>query len=112
VLMYNKTQSRVLQVRPGITDIATLVFSNESEWLHNKRKPEQFYIERVIPLKIRLNRIYIRNQSARTYFTIIVWTIMKLIRARPARLKESEALCQSWMERPAAAVAVDEAILQ
>ena len=49
---------RVLSVRPGITDLATLVYRNEEQLLAGSAEPERFYREEILPEKLRLNLRY------------------------------------------------------
>ncbi len=53
----------VLQVRPGITDLATLLHRDEEELLGAARDAESFYREVVLPAKLRLNLAYLRTRS-------------------------------------------------
>jgi len=53
----------ILQVRPGITDPASLLYRNEEELLGQSRNPEQLYRERVLPAKLLLNLDYLRKRS-------------------------------------------------
>jgi lipopolysaccharide/colanic/teichoic acid biosynthesis glycosyltransferase len=53
----------VLSVRPGITDLATLIYRNEEEILGAAEDPERCYRERVLPDKLALNLEYIRRRT-------------------------------------------------
>jgi lipopolysaccharide/colanic/teichoic acid biosynthesis glycosyltransferase len=53
----------VLQVRPGITDLATLLFRNEEAVVALSGNPDKFYREMVLPAKLRLNLEYLRTRS-------------------------------------------------
>ena len=53
----------VLSVRPGITDIASVFFRNESELLDGKSDPERFYIDEIVPKKIKYYKYYVENLS-------------------------------------------------
>lgn len=76
--LYNNEQKRVLSVRPGITDHASIEFSNENEILGGVSDPEKYYIEVLLPKKIELNMKFINNQNTIEYFRIIFLTIRKL----------------------------------
>jgi lipopolysaccharide/colanic/teichoic acid biosynthesis glycosyltransferase len=52
-----------LQWRPGITDLATLVYRNEEELLGRSSTPEKYYKERILPDKLALNLDYLRARS-------------------------------------------------
>ena len=56
-------QMHVLDVRPGITDPASIKFCNESELLEKAEDPEKYYIEVVMQEKIRLYLEYVKKQS-------------------------------------------------
>lgn len=75
VELYNNYQRRVLSIKPGITDFASIYFKNENEILNNKSNPEEYYIKYLVPQKIRLNLIYLNNYNVKTYFLIIFKTI-------------------------------------
>jgi lipopolysaccharide/colanic/teichoic acid biosynthesis glycosyltransferase len=60
---YTPEQMKVLSVRPGITDPASIAFSNENDLLAGKEDPEKYYIEEIMPQKLALNLEYIRRQS-------------------------------------------------
>src|SRR5690606_28246338 len=79
VNLYNAEQSRVLKVRPGISDYASIEFVNENEILGNAINPEETYIEQVMPQKLVLNMKYIENQTLSEYFKIIFLTIKRII---------------------------------
>ena len=95
VNLYTLQQLQVLQVKPGITDIASLVFSNESSLLENVPDPETFYTGRIMPLKIRFNKVYILNHSIRNYFLIIGWSFLRVLHITITRLRQSELLCRA-----------------
>lgn len=71
---YTQEQRVVLNVKPGITDTASIVFRNENEILKNSSDPEELYVEKILPMKIQLNMDYITNRSLLTYFKIIFKT--------------------------------------
>lgn len=73
-------QMIVLSVKPGITDIATIEYSKENELLSGVNDPEKYYIDVVMPAKIRLNLNFIENPTLSNYLRIIIKTIDKLIR--------------------------------
>jgi lipopolysaccharide/colanic/teichoic acid biosynthesis glycosyltransferase len=53
----------VLSVRPGITDLATLLYRNEEELLSRSKDPDVLYREQVLPAKLALNVQYIGMRS-------------------------------------------------
>lgn len=76
--LYNEEQKKILNVPAGITDYASIYFSNESELLGKAKDPEKFYIEKIMPYKIELNQKYIENISIFTDVKIIILTILKI----------------------------------
>jgi lipopolysaccharide/colanic/teichoic acid biosynthesis glycosyltransferase len=82
VAMYTPDQQEVLRVRPGITDLASIVYRNENELLASAPDPEAFYIKEIMPDKIRLNRMYLQKPSVRTYFSIIFKTIASSVKGK------------------------------
>lgn len=78
--LYNEKQKQVLSVKPGITDYASIEYSNENELLGKAKNPEQVYIEEIMPAKLKLNLKYIDEQGIRTDLEIIFKTIGKIIK--------------------------------
>lgn len=76
VEMYNAEQLEVLSVKPGITDYASIKYRNENELLAKADNPEQFYIDEVMPAKLRLNMFYVKNQSFLLDIKLIVKTLV------------------------------------
>lgn len=79
VAFYTPEQCRVLEVRPGITDYASVEYIDENRILGEADDPDRVYVERIMPDKIRLNMKYIENRSVKTYFSVIFLTLRKLI---------------------------------
>jgi lipopolysaccharide/colanic/teichoic acid biosynthesis glycosyltransferase len=65
----------VLQVRPGITDLASLVYRDEEELLGASPDPDRLYRERILPLKLDLNLSYLRSRSLARDLRLIWLTI-------------------------------------
>jgi lipopolysaccharide/colanic/teichoic acid biosynthesis glycosyltransferase len=76
--LYNAEQKRVLDVKPGITDYASIEYANENEILGKSSNPEKTYIEQIMPAKLKLNLRYIQNHNLLTDIKIIVLTIKKI----------------------------------
>ena len=76
--LYNNEQKRVLNVRPGITDYASIAYKNENNILAQSNNPEKQYVEEIMPEKLQLNLRYIENQSVREYFKIL-WLTGKAV---------------------------------
>lgn len=76
VSYYNNVQREILFVKPGITDYASIEFRNESELLASQTDFEKYYIETVMPLKIRLNEKYKNDKNLKSYFIILIKTFI------------------------------------
>ena len=79
VNLYNSEQKSILDVKPGITDLASIMYYNENEILANSVNPEQTYINEIMPIKLELNKKYINEMSLLTDLKIIFKTFIKLI---------------------------------
>lgn len=77
---YTPEQRRVLSVRPGITDYASIEYIDENALLDQSDNPDQTYILQIIPAKIALNMRYINHRTLGEYFRIILLTIVKIVR--------------------------------
>ncbi len=80
VEFYTDEQQKVLSVKPGITDYASIEYMDENEILGKSSDPEKTYIEEIMSEKIKCNMKYIQNKSLVEYFKIIFLTILKIIR--------------------------------
>ncbi|HEV2402101.1 MAG TPA: sugar transferase [Candidatus Sulfotelmatobacter sp.] len=79
VLLYTQEEKRLLEVRPGITDCASIRFRNEGEILRGSADPHQAYREKIRPEKIRLGLEYVRSHSFLTDCRIILSTLKALV---------------------------------
>ena len=73
------SQAAIVQVRPGLSGIGSIVFRDEEELMHASTEPERFYDEVIMPYKGALEEWYVANQSLRTYFMLIgltVWVVL------------------------------------
>ena len=77
---YNRQQKSVLNVKPGITDYASISFVDENDILSASDNPEKSYIEEVMPEKLKLNQKFIDNPSFGNYLNVIILTGLKIIR--------------------------------
>ena len=80
VALYTDEQKEILKVRAGITDYASIEFSNENDLLALEEDPEKAYIEKVMPKKIELNKKYLSEISILTDIRIILLTIKKILK--------------------------------
>lgn len=77
--LYTEEQRKVLSVRPGITDYASIEYVDENILLAKSDDPDKTYVEVVMPAKIKLNMKYINNKSLKEYFKIIFLTLAKIV---------------------------------
>jgi lipopolysaccharide/colanic/teichoic acid biosynthesis glycosyltransferase len=61
-----------LSVRPGITDLASLRFRNEGDYLAGVADPERTYLDKILPRKLRLARFYVRRRSL-CFDIVLIW---------------------------------------
>lgn len=73
--LYDDLQKEILKIKPGITELASLKYYNESEILGASDDPEREYIEKIMPDKIMLNLQYIKKMGLFYNIGIILRTI-------------------------------------
>ena len=78
VEMFRDDYEEILQVRPGITDLASIEYRDEADVLAEADDPEAEYVCRVLPEKIRLAKEYVQRASFWLDVTIILKTLLKL----------------------------------
>lgn len=80
VELYTEAQKKVLSVRPGITDYASIEYVDENAILGRAKDADKVYVEQILPDKIRYNMKYIEHRSVKEYFKIIYLTIWSIVR--------------------------------
>jgi lipopolysaccharide/colanic/teichoic acid biosynthesis glycosyltransferase len=85
VEMFRDDYAEILRVRPGMTDLASIRYVNEAALLGSAANPEEEYVGRVLPEKIRLAKEYVRRQSFALDLSIIVGTVICLLPWKSAR---------------------------
>lgn len=78
--LYTPEEQRVLTVRPGITDYASLKFPNEGEILKGSTDPDKDYMEKIHPEKMRLSLEYIKTRSMLVDVRVILQTIFAIFK--------------------------------
>jgi lipopolysaccharide/colanic/teichoic acid biosynthesis glycosyltransferase len=76
--LYDNIQKKVLAVRPGITDYASLYFFEESKLLAKAKDAEHTYVHEIMPMKLKMNLEYIENASTIEDLKIIFKTIIRI----------------------------------
>jgi lipopolysaccharide/colanic/teichoic acid biosynthesis glycosyltransferase len=77
--MYSPEQKRVLEVKPGITDLASLHYFDENRLLGEAENPRETYIHEIMPAKLELNMKYIENPSVLHDLKIMWRTFLKIV---------------------------------
>lgn len=80
VEMYTSEQMNVLNVRPGITDLASIRYRNENELLATVANPDMYYVDVIMQDKLRINLNYINNHNLWTDIKIIFNTFYAIIK--------------------------------
>lgn len=78
--MYTPDQLRVLDVRPGITSLASLRYRNENELLAQAEDPDRCYVEKVMPDKLAIDLEYVPKANLLTDIKLIFATIASIIK--------------------------------
>lgn len=78
--LYTDEQRQILNVRPGITDLASLEYFEENELLGRSENPQKTYIEEIMPAKIELNKHYLKNPTLTNDLTIMWKTFVRIIK--------------------------------
>jgi lipopolysaccharide/colanic/teichoic acid biosynthesis glycosyltransferase len=95
-----RAQAAILQVRPGLSGIGSIIFRGEEELMHGHADPVRFYDEVIAPYKGALEEWYVENQGLRTYLlgivltawvvlvprSVITWSAFKTLPRPPAEL--------------------------
>jgi lipopolysaccharide/colanic/teichoic acid biosynthesis glycosyltransferase len=77
--LYTKDQYKILDVKPGITDFASLEYFEENKLLGLSENPKETYISVIMPAKIELNKKYLNNPNLLTDLKIIWKTFTKML---------------------------------
>lgn len=84
VAIYTEVERKLLTVKPGITDIASIVFSDEGDILKESKNPDLDYNQLIRPWKSRLGLLYIDNMSFLLDIKLILLTILAIFSRRHA----------------------------
>ncbi len=77
--LYTEEEVKLLSVSPGITDISSIVFSDEGDILSGSKDPDLKYNQVIRPWKSRLGLLYIENKSLTLDITLIFITIISIV---------------------------------
>ncbi len=79
VALYTHDQRRVLDVRPGITDPASVAYRDESAVLANHPDPERLYVQEIMQDKLRLNLDYLARRTFSSDIKVILGTLARIV---------------------------------
>jgi lipopolysaccharide/colanic/teichoic acid biosynthesis glycosyltransferase len=97
--LYTSVEKRMLSVPPGITDPASIVFSDEGEILKGSSDPDLLYNQIIRPWKSRLALAYIDHRSFGTDLWLILLTLIALV-SKPTALRALGSLLNGWRLDP------------
>ena len=78
------SQSEIIQVRPGLSGIGSIIFRNEENMLQANNNPNMFYDKVVMPYKGSLESWYVSHQNMRSYFVLIILTVWVVLGLNPS----------------------------
>lgn len=79
VAQYNEQERAILNLTPGITSPASLIYRSESELLAQQTDPEEFYLAEVMPAKIRTDLAYARRATWLSDLGVIAQTVLRVL---------------------------------
>jgi len=82
VEMFRQDYEEILKIRPGITDLASLKYQDEAELLGTSASPEEDYVKRILPDKLKLAKDYVQCSSLTFDIGLMLKTVPKLIGCR------------------------------
>jgi hypothetical protein len=109
--LYTAEERHMLDVRPGVTDLASIVFSDEGEILAGSVDPDLLYNQIIRPWKSRLALLYLERGSSTSDARILLWTVGALLSRRWARTQVARLLDQWDVGQPLYSIALREAPL-
>ncbi len=86
VQLFERDYRKLLTVRPGITDPASLTYSNEEAILSKANAFEEVYINRILPEKIKLSSQYVDNRNLMTDLKLILLTVLRTLHIKTKQL--------------------------
>ena len=77
---YSKDDLEILNLKPGITDYASIEYRNEVELIKEVEDSEKVYVEQIIPAKLKLNKLYMHKSNLFVDIKIILKTILAIFK--------------------------------
>jgi lipopolysaccharide/colanic/teichoic acid biosynthesis glycosyltransferase len=96
---YTEAEKTMLSVRPGVTDLASIVFADEGEILRGSTEPDRVYDQMIRPWKSRLALLYVANHSFFVDLEIVALTLLGLFFHRLA-LRGVGRILRKWKADP------------
>lgn len=90
---YSEEEKKVLTVKPGVTGVSQILFRNEEELL-DVDDPEEYYINYIMPQKLRVDLAYAQQQSLCLDLMIIAYTVLVVLLP-----EKSTGICRKLLER-------------
>ncbi len=78
----HESKKRIIEVRPGLSGIGSIVFRNEEMMLNESVNHKNFYDDEIMPFKGLLEEWYVKNNSLKNYFILIFLTIFVVVNSR------------------------------
>ena len=99
VELYTAQELRLLDARPGVTDLASIVFSDEADILDGAADPDALYDRIIRPWKSRLGLLYLEHRSSWADLRILALTAVAIV-ARPAAERGVDRILAGWGAGP------------
>ena len=96
--LYTENEKKILDLKPGITDWASITNFDQFEVFTKAKDPDEAYLKYIRPLKLKLQLYYRENNSFFSDIKIILWTVYKVI-SRTEKLPKDIAQITSLHER-------------
>lgn len=94
--MYTEDEKRILNLKPGITDWASITNFDQYEIFTKAVDPDEAYLQYIRPLKLKLQLYYESNNSILGDIRIILWTIYKVISGSQKLPKEISSIVSTY----------------
>ncbi len=87
VMLYKKDYQEILTERPGVTDLASILFRDEETLLQHQDNPEAYYEQILLPQKIKLAKEYLQKSSILYDVWLIFLTFFRIFFKEKAPVK-------------------------
>jgi lipopolysaccharide/colanic/teichoic acid biosynthesis glycosyltransferase len=96
---YTSAELKLLEIRPGITDLSSIVFADEGDIIDAAADPDSAYDILIRPWKSRLGLLYVERRDVATDLHLLWLTALAIV-ARPAALRGVDAILTRWGADP------------